>query len=56
MHSYYCEPRDPDTIVGLTEYGATYASVVAKDNVAGVQFHPEKSQATGLRMLANFAK
>jgi len=56
VHSYYCEPRDPDTIVGLTEYGATYASVVAKDNVAGVQFHPEKSQATGLRMLANFAK
>lgn len=56
VHSYYCEPRDPATILGVTEYGSTYASVVAKDYVAGVQFHPEKSQSMGLRMLANFAK
>jgi len=56
VHSYYCEPRDPQTVLGVTEYGASYASVVAKDNVAGVQFHPEKSQAVGLRMLANFAE
>jgi len=55
VHSYYCEPRDSETILGVTEYGSTYASVVARDNVAGVQFHPEKSQAMGLRMLANFA-
>ena len=56
VHSYYCEPQDSETILGVTEYGSPYASVVAKDNVAGVQFHPEKSQAMGLRMLANFAE
>jgi len=56
VHSYYCEPGDPEMVLGVTEYGTTYASVVAKDNVTGVQFHPEKSQAVGLRMLANFAK
>jgi glutamine amidotransferase len=55
VHSYYCEPRDPEMVLGITEYGSTYASIVAKDNVAGVQFHPEKSQAAGLKMLANFA-
>jgi len=42
-------------IVGETDYGVQYASVVAKGNVCGVQFHPEKSQAVGLKMLANFA-
>ena len=55
VHSYYCEPQDAEMVLGITEYGSTYASVVAKGNVAGVQFHPEKSQAVGLRMLANFA-
>ena len=56
VHSYYCEPRDPEVVLGITEYGSGYASVVAKGNVGGVQFHPEKSQAMGLRMLANFAE
>ncbi len=55
VHSYYCEPEDPAIVIGETEYGATYASVVARDNVCGVQFHPEKSQAVGLRLLSNFA-
>jgi glutamine amidotransferase len=55
VHSYYCEPANDDVIVGETDYGVQYASVVAKGNVCGVQFHPEKSQAVGLKMLANFA-
>jgi imidazole glycerol-phosphate synthase subunit HisH len=54
VHSFYCEPRDENVVVGETEYGARYASVVAEANVCGVQFHPEKSQEVGLRMLRNF--
>ena len=54
VHSYYCEPGDADLIVGETEYGVTYASVVAQENICGVQFHPEKSQHVGLQMLKNF--
>ena len=55
VHSYYCEPADVNLAIGETDYGVNYASVVARDNIAGVQFHPEKSQAVGLRMLHNFA-
>jgi len=55
VHSYYCEPADKDAIVGETEYGVTFASVVAKKNIHGVQFHPEKSQNAGLQLLKNFA-
>ncbi len=55
VHSYYCEPIYTDSIVGETEYGVKYASVVANDNVCGVQFHPEKSQDVGLRILRNFS-
>ena len=55
VHSFYCEPLDQEVVVGETEYGVRYASVVAGGNVCGVQFHPEKSQAVGLRMLKNFA-
>lgn len=54
VHSFYCEPGDADLSVGETEYGVKYASVVARDNICGVQFHPEKSQHVGLRMLKNF--
>jgi len=54
VHSFYCEPLDQEVVVGETEYGVRYASVVAGGNVCGVQFHPEKSQAIGLRMLKNF--
>ncbi len=56
VHSYYCEATDDGIVLGETDYGATYASIVARDNLAGVQFHPEKSQAAGLRLLANFAR
>jgi glutamine amidotransferase len=56
VHSFYCEPQDEAVVAGETEYGRRYASVVAQGNVCGVQFHPEKSQDVGLRMLRNFAK
>lgn len=56
VHSYYCEPAESRIVLGETDYGVTYASVVGQDNVFGVQFHPEKSQAAGLRLLANFAR
>ena len=54
VHSFYCEPQNTDLMVGETEYGVKYASVVAKENICGVQFHPEKSQHVGLQMLKNF--
>lgn len=54
VHSFYCEPKDDAVVVGQTEYGRRYASVVAQKNICGVQFHPEKSQDVGLRMLKNF--
>ena len=56
VHSFYCEPVDEAVVVGETEYGVRYASVVAEGNVCGVQFHPEKSQEIGLRMLKNFSR
>lgn len=56
VHSYYCEPNDQSVVAGETEYGVRYASVVAKENICGVQFHPEKSQDAGLRLLKNFAR
>jgi len=55
VHSFFCDAEDADVVLGETEYGQRYASVVARDNVCGVQFHPEKSQAAGLRLLRNFA-
>jgi imidazole glycerol-phosphate synthase subunit HisH len=53
-HGYYCEPRDPNDILALTDYGLRYASVVGQGRLFGVQFHPEKSQAVGLQILRNF--
>ena len=55
VHSFYCAPEDEGVVAGETEYGGRYASVVAQENVCGVQFHPEKSQEVGLRMLKSFA-
>jgi glutamine amidotransferase len=54
VHSYYCEPADEEVVLGETDYGGLYASVVGSENVCGVQFHPEKSQAAGLQLLKNF--
>ena len=56
VHSFYCDADEDETAVGRTEYGIEYPSVVARANVCGVQFHPEKSQAAGLRLLKNFAE
>ena len=56
VHSFYCEAADPEDAIGETEYGVAYASFVARGRVCGVQFHPEKSQAAGLRLLRNFAE
>lgn len=55
-HSYYPDPKDKNTIAAATDYGVNFASFVWKDNVYGVQFHPEKSQAIGLKILENFVK
>lgn len=54
VHSFYCDPQNTDLMVGETEYGVKYASVVANENICAVQFHPEKSQHAGLQMLKNF--
>ncbi len=56
VHSYSCEAADRAIVIGETDYGTLYPSIVAQENVCGVQFHPEKSQAAGLRLLANFAR
>jgi len=56
VHSYYVVPEDKSIIVATTEYGIEFASVIQKDNIWGVQFHPEKSQELGLRILRNFVK
>ena len=56
VHSYYCDPLDHSVVSGETQYDVNYASVVAHENICGVQFHPEKSQAAGLRLLQNFAR
>ncbi len=56
VHSYYVEPEDASCVMGTTEYGINYASICGRDNIVGVQFHPEKSQATGLKLLKNFAQ
>ncbi|MBI4708428.1 MAG: imidazole glycerol phosphate synthase subunit HisH [Candidatus Omnitrophica bacterium] len=53
-HSYYPLPYDKSIIAGLTNYGQDFAAIVWKDKVFGMQFHPEKSQGIGLRMLQNF--
>ncbi|MCX8082778.1 MAG: imidazole glycerol phosphate synthase subunit HisH [bacterium] len=53
-HSYYVEPDDISTVGGRTEYGIEFTSFVRKDNIVGIQFHPEKSGDNGIRFLKNF--
>jgi glutamine amidotransferase len=55
VHSYYVAPSDPSIIVATTDYGISFASIVGRDRLFGLQFHPEKSQKVGLTMLASFA-
>ena len=54
VHSYYVDPEDTAVIASVTDYGLPFASMIWKDNIVATQFHPEKSQALGLRVLKNF--
>jgi imidazole glycerol-phosphate synthase subunit HisH len=56
VHSYYVEAADQSCVMGETEYDRRFASICGRDNIIGVQFHPEKSQAAGLKLLNNFAQ
>lgn len=54
VNSYFCDPTDKTIVVGSTDYGQTFCSILEKGNIFGVQFHPEKSAEAGLRLLKNF--
>lgn len=56
VHSYYCAPANQTDVLLTTDYGIPFTAGVQRDNIYGVQFHPEKSQRTGLQILANFLK
>jgi glutamine amidotransferase len=53
VHSYVAAPADESTVIATTEFGGRFASVVANDRIVGVQFHPERSGADGLKLLSN---
>jgi imidazole glycerol-phosphate synthase subunit HisH len=54
VHSYYVSPHDAGDVAATTPYGIEFASVIARENIFAVQFHPEKSQHAGLQLLSNF--
>jgi imidazole glycerol-phosphate synthase subunit HisH len=54
VHSYQLVTADPETVVAETDYGGPVTAVVGRDNIAGTQFHPEKSQRLGLALISNF--
>ncbi len=54
VHSFHLAATDPASVVARTDHGGAVTAIVARDNLIGTQFHPEKSQATGLRFIANF--
>ncbi|MFO1477167.1 MAG: imidazole glycerol phosphate synthase subunit HisH [Verrucomicrobiota bacterium] len=56
VHSFYPQPTDPSVVATRTEYGETFASSVWRDNLFATQFHPEKSQQVGLKLLKNFVE
>ncbi|MCP8616114.1 imidazole glycerol phosphate synthase subunit HisH [Salirhabdus salicampi] len=56
VHSYYVNPKDENEVVFWTDYGIEVPAVVRKDNVVGMQFHPEKSSKTGMKLLSNFGE
>jgi glutamine amidotransferase len=56
VHSYHLVAEDPDTVIATTDYGGPVTAFVARDTMAGAQFHPEKSQALGLKLIGNFLK
>jgi imidazole glycerol-phosphate synthase subunit HisH len=55
VHSYWCD-APPEVVLAETDYGVRFPAIVGRGNVLGVQFHPEKSQAVGLRLMANFVR
>lgn len=54
IHSFHFDCKDEENIIGITTYGDSFVSAVQRDNIVGVQFHPEKSQHNGLQLLTNF--
>jgi glutamine amidotransferase len=56
VHSYALDPKNQDEVLAVTDYGGPLTAVVARDNMAGTQFHPEKSQKLGLALIANFLR
>jgi imidazole glycerol-phosphate synthase subunit HisH len=56
VHSYYVEPEEKETVLAQTDYYIDYASIMNRDRIYGIQFHPEKSQKNGLGILKNFSE
>ena len=56
VHGYHFLAEDPQAVIAEVDYGGTVAAAVARDNIAGTQFHPEKSQALGLALIGNFLR
>ena len=56
VHSFQLKPALPDDLIATTDYGGALTAMIRNENIAGTQFHPEKSQATGLKLLSNFLK
>lgn len=56
VHSYHLAAKDPGQVLAVTDYGGPVTAAVGRDNMVGTQFHPEKSQALGLALIANFLK
>ena len=56
VHSYHFLPENPETLLAHADYGQPITAIIGRDTIIGTQFHPEKSQATGLRLIANFLR
>ena len=55
LHSYYFVPNSYENVIATSEYGSHFTAAICKDNIIGVQFHPEKSHDWGVQLLRNFA-
>ena len=56
VHSYVIAPQREEAVVALADHGAPFAAIVGRDNIVGTQFHPEKSQKLGLKLIQNFLR
>jgi len=56
VHSFYCHTTNPDSALASTDYGHDFTSIVMNENIIGTQFHPEKSQINGLKIIENFCE